>query len=757
MNPSNYKKKLLLALLLLVAGLAGAMMPQRAVAQSNNPYIKLSPSEIVMDAAASEATITVTSNWGWNADVAYGGWVSVLGNKTVYGSGTEAKQNCRIRVSMNTGTKERMAYVYFRGLQDTTVKNTLTIRQKGRPAPFIKLSKNEIEMYTDGGQETITVTSNCGWSSRLYYNGSDGEWLKQGDVTRIADRVTTTEEKMLVIIQPNHGKDRTGYITITSRNDPTVKVQLIVRQKGKQSEAFVKLSRYLIRNDALGGEVTIDVTSNSGWEAKVVPYNYTIPGTYLSLDSFPKETLDKASSLEYDKWLHISPGHIQSPGFGTESTKQFSFTLAPYTHIGDKFRTAYIVFKDLGSPTVRAILSVKQDMTPKNYIKLSKEQIEMEAAGGEASVDVTSNCPWNSKSDYNPPVPYYESRWLDVTIPGSVYQVLYERVKTASDKMRMRILPNLSTTERTVKIVFQNPKDPTVRAQLIVRQKRGSVPDINLSKRKIEMDALGGEETFTVSSNWGWSATVASHSWVSLPGVDYKNFYGNGSWIKQDCRIKISPNLHSEPRHLIIYFRDPLTQNVRTYLHVLQKGRTYTYFPKPIKRVTFEKRGMVVDGGLTDLVIVKAEIAPIDATRRELVWFSTDTTVAVIDKKEIVRTRNMEATVNNEVKVRARKVGETLIIATTMDGSCLADTCRLEVRSLPTANIEPSAPSAMRIYTSAGRLYLSLPTSAAIHIYTVSGTLLRTFTAPAGESSVALPQGVYVVKAGAKTEKVVVQ
>ena len=61
-----------------------------------------------------------------------------------------------------------------------------------------------------------------------------------------------------------------------------------------------------------------------------------------------------------------------------------------------------------------------------------------------------------------------------------------------------------------------------------------------------------------------------------------------------------------------------------------------------------------------------------------------------------------------------------------------------------------------RIYTADGRLYLTLPNAASVRIYNLNGTLVRNFTAPAGETSLALPQGVYVVRAGERTEKVAI-
>ena len=61
-----------------------------------------------------------------------------------------------------------------------------------------------------------------------------------------------------------------------------------------------------------------------------------------------------------------------------------------------------------------------------------------------------------------------------------------------------------------------------------------------------------------------------------------------------------------------------------------------------------------------------------------------------------------------------------------------------------------------RIYAADGRLYLTLQTAAPVGIYTLNGVLVRTFSAPAGETTVALPQGVYIVWVGDTAEKVYV-
>ena len=62
-----------------------------------------------------------------------------------------------------------------------------------------------------------------------------------------------------------------------------------------------------------------------------------------------------------------------------------------------------------------------------------------------------------------------------------------------------------------------------------------------------------------------------------------------------------------------------------------------------------------------------------------------------------------------------------------------------------------------RIYAADGRLYLTLQTAAPVGIYTLNGVLVRTFSAPTGETTVALPQGVYIVRVGDTAEKVMVE
>ena len=150
-------------------------------------------------------------------------------------------------------------------------------------------------------------------------------------------------------------------------------------------------------------------------------------------------------------------------------------------------------------------------------------------------------------------------------------------------------------------------------------------------------------------------------------------------------------------------------------------------------------------------------ITPADAADKRLSVSSSDETVVRVrilpteETRRGLRAAPDPAVVTIEGTVCG--LGKAKIHVKSTDGSNLTATCHVDVRALPTANIEAPA---TRIYTAAGRLHLTLPAATAVNVYNLTGTLVRTFIAPAGTSSIGLSQGVYVVRAGTHTEKVFV-
>ena len=177
---------------------------------------------------------------------------------------------------------------------------------------------------------------------------------------------------------------------------------------------------------------------------------------------------------------------------------------------------------------------------------------------------------------------------------------------------------------------------------------------------------------------------------------------------------------------------------------------------KPVTSLTLDQTAVTVNGNLESFLL-KAVVLPADADNPGLKWSSSNPSVASVvavggeapePSGKLLRSGPVTG---RTVAVHIHSKGKAVITAQTIDGSNKSATCQVDVLAT-VGNMEASA---TRIYTSAGRLYLSLPTPTPVEIYTLLGVRLRTFIAPAGDSSVTLPQGMYVVRAGRKIEKVV--
>ena len=92
-----------------------------------------------------------------------------------------------------------------------------------------------------------------------------------------------------------------------------------------------------------------------------------------------------------------------------------------------------------------------------------------------------------------------------------------------------------------------------------------------------------------------------------------------------------------------------------------------------------------------------------------------------------------------------------MITAQAMDGSGKSASCEVDVLST-VGNATVATPA--RIYAANGTLHISLPTASRVEIYTLLGQCFRSFTAPAGETSLTLPAGLYIVRAGESVQKI---
>ena len=79
-----------------------------------------------------------------------------------------------------------------------------------------------------------------------------------------------------------------------------------------------------------------------------------------------------------------------------------------------------------------------------------------------------------------------------------------------------------------------------------------------------------------------------------------------------------------------------------------------------------------------------------------------------------------------------------------------------EFKQIAESTVANAAVPEARIYAAEGLVYMTLPQAATVRIYNLNGVLVRSLTAPAGLTTVALPTGIYIVRTGERTEKVLV-
>ena len=177
--------------------------------------------------------------------------------------------------------------------------------------------------------------------------------------------------------------------------------------------------------------------------------------------------------------------------------------------------------------------------------------------------------------------------------------------------------------------------------------------------------------------------------------------------------------------------------------------------PKPtvqVSSVMLDQPKVTIDGDRESFRL-EATVLPANATNPALQWSSSNESVATVEAVSLSSMLKSGTVEGSAVTVRIHKKGKAEITAQAMEGSGKTASCQVEVIS----TVGNETIDGLRVYAVDGALHLTLLAPQIVHLYDVSGALVRTMDAPAGDHVLPLAPGVYLVRIGEQIAKVLIK
>jgi len=723
-SKTNYKN-MLLVLLLVVAGLAGAMMPQQAAAKHKPPtptVLSLSTKKVNAGYNGGEYKVTLSCNRVLRITrVDRPSWIEIgipTTKQMFY-----AKKTITITVRPNRSDKRECEIVIRTTLGSVSLKVTQKAagtKPKDPEKAVFTLEPKELDASPMRHDYEVTLSCNIPYHINDF---NKPDWLSVSGNSGGLEAI----QKMMITVNDNTGGKREGVITFkTSQGDVTLKVTQEgtgTKPEPEKPEPTLTLSPDMLTFPTGGGKQTVNVKSDYGWDTKAS----------AASASWMKLTTD------------VKTGTIVVEVTPNTSTKKRGATIQVVSfrrRIGN------------GTPITRHILvtqeggKIVEPPVAATGISLNPAAMTMGSGGGTVGFNVYAGKGW--------------------TISGSPDWMHPDATRGSGTRLVIvRFDRNESGAERTGKLTVKSDDGKAERTFTLTQRagqrkptpSPGSTPseeydyDLALNPEEITVgpsDGAGSSISVATSRLWAGSTT---EDWIRLESAVGR---GNGTFT-----FSLAANPSKEMRHGTITVR---TQQGMDELKVAihQQGNDGTIVsPAEVKvsNVTLDPATLTVNGDLST-ALISAIVSPDNARNKGLLWMSSNASVATVQ----VSTPKQSAALpqlrfapdaDDYALVTIVGKGKAVITAAASDGSGIVARCEVNVLST-VANTVPYAPQA-KVYTVGPTLYLSLPTPETVQVYTLAGTLYRTWQAPAGDTSVTLPLGTYIIKVGPLTEKVAVR
>ena len=763
--------------------------------------LTLSPEKLEADASQNYKKVTLSCNVSYHViDLKKPDWTTVGGNSPGY----EASQELTIAFLQNKTGKARTGEITFTVRTKNGKEHTVTLpvtQQGASSTPSANLTLEPKELTLEAKENGQYVTLSC--DKAYHVNGYDKpDWLSaSGSSSGNKDR-----QELWILAQENPGAERTGEITIKTtegnvklkvtqkaasstpsgkltldpkaltmkyhRNEAEVTLacsdkefsinQVVIDQldwlsatggSGLYKKHFIRITAQENPGAKRSGTVTFkttegEVTLNVTQEAKsTAPPTLTLTPTTLTFAASGGASQSVAVKSSVEGWGVRLKDRTQDWLTVTPDAAAKTVIVAVKPNTGTKKRSAEVEVVSDNGLTSSFFVTQQGNRPPEavSGLSLNPEAMTMGGSSGAVGFTLKSDKPWTVTADAD---------WLH---PGST------RGNAGTTYFRLRFDQNTTGAVRTGKLTFTTTDSKATKTFTLTQRVGSAKPkpskpsegtydyDLAVNPESITLSGEGGGSSIDVVTHRLWAGSTTD-DWITLEKAVGS---GDGSFD-----FTVAPNPSKEMRHGKITVRTEHGMDELT-IAIHQQGQTGDIvLPGAVKvsSLTLDPATLVVDGDIST-TLISALVSPENAANKSLLWMSSNpsvATVSVLGQKRsgvaLLPQLRFAPDADDYALVTIAGKGKATITAATSDGSGIVARCEIEVRST-VGNVVPYAPAA-KIYATPGTLHLTLPQATRVEIYTLLGIRLRTLDAPAGDTSVTLPRGLYIVRAGTAAQKV---
>ena len=619
-------------------------------------------------------------------------------------------------------------------------------------APTLSVAPTAITNVAAAGEsKTLTVTSNAAWtatSDQSWATLSTSSGTNNGTVNVTLAQNTGTTPRTVTLTFTAGSLTRT--VTITQDGaTPTLSVSpTTLSPTAAGGTATVTVASNVAvwsvasnqgwatvspASGANNGTVTVTFAANTGTSPRTAKLTFsatglpnqevqiTQPGTAPMLSVAPASITNVAAAGE-SKTLAVTSNAgpwtvtsdkswatLSAPG-GTNNGS-ITVTLAPNTGIAP--RTVTLTFT-AGSLT-RTVTITQDGATPTLSATLASTT-NVAAGGGIAGVNVVSNTNWSITTSGLP-------SWVTLSTSSG----------TNNGTVNVTLAQNTGASPRTVTLTFT--AGALTRTVTITQNGTGtpptpptppspptpSTPTLSLSIEVIRSNGNREMEEVEVSATGDWY--IRTPDWISATPSS-----GRGN---RTVTFRIEENTTGVAREAkVTVTSGSLSQTVKVYQAALNPKSQ----KKVAKLILSDTSVVLKEKAFYHLTV---DVLPIDAASKDIVWKSSDPTIATV--------------VNGHVTIL--KKGEVTITVKALDGSGVSASCKIDIQSTVGNELYPEEP---RVWSDGNILYIRLVKPEQVSVYTTNGQLVLRQKMN-GDSAVSLSSGIYFIRIGdQETKKVAI-